>query len=544
MGWMKDETGLEKRAANHVPLTPLSHLIRANRVFPERTALIDRGYRATYAELFTRATRLASALAGRGVAPGDVVATVLPNTYPHVEAHWGVPACGAVLNAINIRLDINTISYILDHGEAKVVLVDTQFLGVVEEAVHAMEHEALPLIVEVPDAAAGYHASGRHITYDQLLAEGDPEFRWVMPVDEWESLALNYTSGTTGRPKGVVYHHRGAYLITMGTPISWRMTLHPIYLTIVPLFHCNNWCHVWTMPAVGGTTVCCRDIGAKVIYDAIADEGVTHLAGAPIVLNMIVNARDADRRAFDHVVEVFTAGAPPAPATLAAIETMGFNITQVYGLTETYGPATECTFKDGDWDALEGEARASVKARQGVPMPNMDHITVMDPDTMAQIPMDGAALGEIMMRGNSVMKGYYKNPRATNEAFRGGYFHTGDIAKQHPDTYVQIADRAKDIIISGGENVSSVEVEGVLMHHPAVLLSAVVAKPDEKWGEVPCAFLELKDGASATEEEIIAFARQRLAGFKTPKHVVFQELPKTSTGKIQKFELRKIATEL
>ncbi|WP_416915541.1 MAG: AMP-binding protein [Roseicyclus sp.] len=544
MGWMKDETGLEKRAANHVALTPLSHLIRANRIFTNRPALVDRGFRLTYGELYTRVTRLASALAKRGVAPGDVVAAVMPNTAPHVEAHWAIPACGAVLNSINIRLDIGTISYILDHGEAKVVLVDTQFLGVVEEAIAAQENADLPLIVEVPDAAAGYHASGRHLTYDALIAEGDTDFDWIMPVDEWESLALNYTSGTTGRPKGVVYHHRGAYLITMGTPISWRMTLYPTYLTIVPLFHCNNWCHVWTMPVVGGTTVCCRDITAKAIYDSIADEGVTHFGGAPIVLNMLVNAKPADRRDFAHVVEVFTAGAPPAPATLAAIETMGFNITQVYGLTETYGPATECTFKDVDWADLQGDDRAAVKARQGVPMPNMDHITVMDPDTMTQIPMDGAALGEIMMRGNSVMKGYYKNPRATNEAFAGGYFHSGDIAKQHPDTYVQIADRAKDIIISGGENVSSVEVEGVLMHHPAVLLSAVVAKPDEKWGEVPCAFLELKEGATATEEEIIAFARQRLAGFKTPKHVVFQDLPKTSTGKIQKFELRKIASSL
>jgi fatty-acyl-CoA synthase len=541
MGWMKDETGLEKRTANHVPLTPLSHLIRAASVFPTRDAVVDRGFRTTYAQHHARVTRLASALSKRGISPGDVVATVLPNTAPHVEAHWGVPACGAVLNAINIRLDINTIAYILDHGGAKIVLVDTQFLGVVEEALNIMDSDEKPLIVEVPDEAAGYHASTRHLTYDALLTEGDPAFTWIMPQDEWESLALNYTSGTTGHPKGVVYHHRGAYLITMGTPISWQMTLFPTYLTIVPLFHCNNWCHVWTMPMMGGTTVCCRDITAGSIYDAIADEGVTHFGGAPIVLNMIVNAKPADRRDFAHTVEVFTAGAPPAAATLAAIETMGFNITQVYGLTETYGPATECTFKPGEWDGLQGPDRAQVKARQGVAMPNMDHITVMGSDNMLQIPMDGAALGEIMMRGNSVMKGYYRNPRATEDAFRGGYFHTGDIAVQHPDTYVQIADRAKDIIISGGENVSSVEVEGALMHHPAVLLCAVVAKPDDKWGEVPFAFVELKDGAQATEDDIIAFARQRLAGFKTPKRVVFRELPKTSTGKIQKFALRKLA---
>ena len=544
MGWMKDETGLEKTQANYVPLTPLSHLIRANRVFPNRTALVDRGFRSSYAEYFTRVTRLASGLAKHGIEPGDVVASVLPNTAPQVEAHFGVPACGAVLNAINVRLDVGTIAYILGHGEAKLVLADTQFLGTVEEAIATLDNGAKPLIIEVPDEAAGYPATGRHLTYEALLAEGDPSFEWIMPQDEWESLALNYTSGTTGRPKGVVYHHRGAYLITMGTPISWRMTLYPIYLTIVPLFHCNNWCHVWTMPMMGGTTVCCRDITAKAINDAIADEGVTHFGGAPIVLNMLVNAKPEDQRRFDHTVEVFTAGAPPAAATLAAIETMGFNVTQVYGLTEVYGPATECTWQDDIWGDLEGGARAAIKARQGVAMPNMDDITVMDPDTMTQIPMDGTALGEIMMRGNSTMKGYYKNPTATAEAFRGGYFHTGDIALQHPDSYVQIADRAKDIIISGGENVSSVEVEGALMHHPAVLLCAVVAKPDETWGEVPCAFVELKENATVTEAEIIAFARERLAGFKTPKHVIFQELPKTSTGKIQKFELRHSAQNL
>ena len=543
MGWMKDETGLDKNAANFVPLTPLSHLRRARHVFPDTEALVYGEVRRSYAEYYQRCTKLASALVKAGVKPGDVVATILPNLPAHAEAHFGVPACGAVLNTINTRLEADTIAYILDHGEAKVVLVDPQFLPVTATAIELMEGPA-PLVIEVADDQAGAHAHGHYMEYEELLATGDADFDWIMPTDEWESIALNYTSGTTGRPKGVVCHHRGSYLLTTGTAVTWPLPRHARYLTIVPLFHCNNWCHVWTMPAVGGTTVCCRDITAKAIYDAIADEGVTHFGGAPIVLNMLVNAKAGDRRDFAHVVEVFTAGAPPAPATLAAIETMGFNITQVYGLTETYGPATECTFKDGVWDGLTGDDRAGVKARQGVPMPNMDHITVMDPDTMTQIPMDGAALGEIMMRGNSVMKGYYKNPRATNEAFAGGYFHTGDIAKQHPDTYVQIADRAKDIIISGGENVSSVEVEGVLMHHPAVLLSAVVAKPDEKWGEVPCAFLELKDGATATEEEVIAFARQRLAGFKTPKHVVFCELPKTSTGKIQKFELRKLATEL
>jgi fatty-acyl-CoA synthase len=543
MGWMKDETGLEKRAANFVPLTPLSHLKRAVLVYPQVEALVYGAFRKTYAEYHARVSQLASALTGRGVAPGDVVATVMPNVPAQAEALFGVPACGAVLNTINTRIEVGTISYILDHGEASVVLVDTQFLGAVEAAMKEMEAEDLPLIVEVPDEQAGYPASGRHLTYEDLLAEGDADFEWIMPEDEWESIALNYTSGTTGRPKGVVYHHRGAYLITLGTPIAWRMTLYPRLLTIVPFFHCNNWCHTWMLPALGGTVVCCRDVTAKAIYDAIADEGVTHFGGAPIVLNMIVNSSEADRRAFDHTVEVFTAGAPPAAATLAAIEPMGFNVTQVYGLTETYGHATECVWKDDQWGDLSQTDRAAIKARQGVALPNMEPIIVTDSD-MVQIPQDGTATGEIMIRGNSVMKGYYKNPRATAESFRGGYFHSGDIALQHPDSYIQIADRAKDIIISGGENISSVEVEGALMHHPAVLLCAVVAKPDDKWGEVPCAFVELKQGVEATEDDLIAFARQRLAGFKTPKHVVFQELPKTSTGKIQKFELRKVAADL
>ncbi len=420
-------------------------------------------------------------------------------------------------------------------------MVDTQFLALAEDAIAQMTGPA-PEILEVPDAPAGFPASGRYPVYEELLASADPDFAWIMPEDEWESLALNYTSGTTGRPKGVVYHHRGAYLMTMGTPISWRMVLHPVFMAIVPLFHCNGWNHTWMMPLLGGTLVCCRDITAKNIYDAIAADGVTHLGGAPIVLNMLVNAVDEDRQAFSHTVEVFTAGAPPAPATLAKIEQMGFNVTQVYGLTETYGHVTECIWRS-DWDDMPQNERAAIKSRQGVAFPQMEEITVMDAD-MKRVTHDSSEQGEIMIRGNSVMKGYYKNPQATSEAFDGGFFHSGDIAVQHPDGYIQIADRAKDIIISGGENISSVEVEGVLMAHPDILLAAVVAKPDDKWGEVPCAFVELKDGTAPTEDDLIAFSRETLAGFKAPKKVVFQELPKTSTGKIQKFQLRKIASDL
>jgi fatty-acyl-CoA synthase len=541
MGWMKDETGLEKNAANFVPLTPLSHLRRAARLFPDDEALVYKTFRKTYAEYHERCTRLASALTKLGVQPGDVVATLLPNIPAHAEAHFGVPACGAVLNAINTRLESDTISYILDHGEAKVALIDSALLPVTLEAIGKMDGPA-PKIIEVPDPIAGIPASGDHLTYDDLLATGDPGFDWIMPQDEWESLALNYTSGTTGRPKGVVYHHRGAYLMTMGTTVSWPIPRGAKYLTIVPLFHCNNWNHTWAVPMVGGTVICCRDITAKNIYDAIADEGVTHFGAAPIVLNTIVNSKPADRREFDHIVEVFTAGAPPPAATLAAIEPLGFNVTQVYGLTETYGHVTECVWQDR-WNDETDDERYAIKARTGVLMPMMEDITSMEAESMSQIPMDGTAQGEIMIRGNSVMKGYLKNPEATAESFRGGYFHSGDIALQHPDGYLRIADRAKDIIISGGENISSIEVEGVLMRHPAVLLCAVVAKPDEKWGEVPCAFVEVKEDATVTEDDLIAFARERLAGFKTPKKVVFRELPKTSTGKIQKFELRQALKE-
>ncbi|MCK4713120.1 MAG: AMP-binding protein [Marinosulfonomonas sp.] len=538
MGWLQDETGLDKCAANYVPLTPLSHLRRAAQVYPDFEALIYGNIRRTYRDYHARISQLASALTGLGVQSGDVVATLLPNIPAQAEAHFGVPATGAILNAINIRLDVDTVAYIFGHGGAKIVLVDTAFLPVAETAIATMDTP--PMIIEVADPQAGHPATGRHPEYEDLLAKGDPAFEWVMPQDEWESISLNYTSGTTGRPKGVVYHHRGAYLQTMGMVVSWQMVLHPRYLAIVPLFHCNGWCHTWMMPLIGGAVVCCRDVSAKVIYRALADEKVTHFGGAPIVLNMIVNASSDEILPFDQHVSILTAGAPPPPATLTKIEACGFEVMHVYGLTETYGHVTECYWNEAAWGALPKDDKIAIKARQGVASPMMDDVSVMDA-AMAQIPMDGATQGEIMLRGNAVMKGYLKNPDATRDAFAGGYFHSGDIAVQHPDTYFQIADRAKDIIISGGENISSVEVEGAIMHHPAVNLCAVVAKPDDKWGEVPCAFVELKEGATADEAEIITFVRARLAGFKTPKQVVFIELPKTATGKIQKFELRVMA---
>ncbi|UZD91587.1 AMP-binding protein [Cognatishimia activa] len=542
MGWMKDETGLDKNAANYVPLTPLSHLKRAAEVYPDRLAVSYGKHRETYEGYADRITRLASALVKLGVGPGDVVATLLPNVPAQVEAHFGVPACAAVINTINIRLDVSTVAYIFDHGEAKVVLVDSALIPLAEAAIDVMEGEA-PQIVEVADPNAGIAASGKYPEYEDLLKSADPEFQWIWPEDEWESLALNYTSGTTGRLKGVVYHHRGAYLMTMGTLVSWHMGQTPVYLTIVPLFHCNGWNHSWMLPIVGGTLVCCRDVTASNVFDAIADEGVTHFGGAPIVLNTLVNSSMEERRDFDHEVQVFTAGAPPAPATLAKVADLGFNVTHVYGLTETYGHVTGCLWQADRWSDCSEDEAAAIKARQGVAMPMMEPVVVRD-STHTKIARDGTAQGEIALRGNTVMKGYLKNPEATAEAFKGGYFNSGDIAIQHPDSYIQIADRAKDIIISGGENISSVEVENTLMAHPDVSLASVVAMPHEKWGEVPCAFVELKDGAAEDAEALVAFARERLAGFKTPKRVVFEALPKTATGKVQKFELRKRAATL
>lgn len=541
MGWMSNEDGLEKTKANYVPLTPLSHLRRASVVYPEREAIVYGANRYSYKEYYERVTLLASGLEKRGIKAGDVVATILPNIPAQVEAHFGIPALGAVINTINTRLDVKTVAYIFDHGEAKIVIVDSQFLSLAEDAKKICESLG-PEIIEVQDLTSGFIKTGKYLEYEELLETGDKQFSWVMPQDEWESISLNYTSGTTGRPKGVVCHHRGAYLMTMGTVVSWRLQLYPKLLIIVPLFHCNGWNHTWLMPMLGGTVFCCRDVSARVIYDSISTEKVTHLGGAPIVLNLIINASESERKPFSHIVEVFTAGAPPAPATLAAIESIGFNVTQVYGLTETYGHVTECIW-DEKWDEETQERKSAIKAQQGVAFPMMEEITVVD-EKQNKIKNDAQALGEIVIRGNSVMKGYFKNPEATKEAFFGGFFHSGDIAKLHPNNYIQIADRAKDIIISGGENVSSVEVEGVLMSHPAVSLCAVVAKADEKWGEVPFAFVELKVGDNVSEGDLISFARSQLAGFKTPKQVSFQELPKTSTGKIQKFELREKAKAL
>ena len=540
MGWLADEIGLERGPANHAPLTPLSHLKRAAAIWPAREAVVYGAIRHDYAALHERASRLASGLAAMGVRPGDVVATLLPNVPAAVEANWGVPAAGAVLNTVNIRLDAETVAYILDHGGASVVLVDTALIAVAEAACADLPDP--PVIVEVPDPQIGLAATGRYRTYDDLLAAGDPDAPWRWPQDEWESLSLNYTSGTTGRPKGVVYHHRGAYLMTFGTVVSWRMTLYPRLLTVVPLFHCNGWCHTWMMPLVGGTVVCLRDVAARPVFDALADEGVTHFGGAPIVLNTLTQAPPEDRRDFPQRVGVYTAAAPPPAATLERAEAMGFDVTHCYGLTETYGHVVENVWQPGPWDDADLPERAALKARQGVAYPMMEGVDVFGADG-APVPHDGETAGEVAMRGNCVMKGYYRAPDATAEAFRDGWFRSGDVAVVHPDGYLAITDRAKDVIISGGENVSSVEVEGVLMRHDAVSLCAVVAAPDERWGEVPHAFVELREGSAPTEADLIAFVRERLAGFKTPKRVTFGNLPKTATGKVQKFVLRERARD-
>ena len=536
------ETGLERSAANHQPLSPLGFLERAASVFPERTAIVHGERRIDYAEMFARCRRLASALARHGVKPGDTVAAVAANTPAMLEAHYGVPACGAVLNAINTRLDAATIAFILDHGEARVLLTDRELSPVVKEALARAESK--PLVIDVDDALAEGGELIGDDEYEAFLASGDPGYPWRPPADEWDAISLNYTSGTTGNPKGVVYHHRGAYLNAVSNLLVWNAPRHPVYLWTLPMFHCNGWCFTWAVTLASGTHVCLRRVDAAAIYRLIEEHRVTHLCGAPVVLNTLINAPEEAKRPFDHPVEIMTAAAPPPAAVLQAMEAEGARITHVYGLTETYGPAVVSEWHEA-WDARDAAERARVKSRQGVRYPMLEKLMVADPETLEPVPRDGAAIGEVFFRGNIVMKGYLKNPQATAEAFAQGWFHSGDLGVRHADGYVELKDRSKDIIISGGENISTIEVEGVLYRHPAVLEAAVVARPDEKWGETPCAFVTLKpDAPPVGAGEIIDFCRDNLAHFKAPKTVVFSELPKTSTGKVQKYVLRERARQL
>jgi fatty-acyl-CoA synthase len=538
------EAGLDKNAANYVPLTPIGFLVRSASVYPNRLAVVHGERRYGWREALERCRRLASALTARGIGRGDTVALMAPNIPEAFEAHFGVPMAGAVLNALNIRLDPGTIAFILEHGEAKVLITDTEFSPVIAEALAQLEHK--PLVIDIADPMGPGGERLGAMDYEEFLAAGDPAFQEITPEDEWEAIALNYTSGTTGNPKGVVYHHRGAYLNALGNVLVWGMRQHPVYLWTLPMFHCNGWCFPWTITAMAGTHVCLRRVEAAAIYEAIAREGVTHLCGAPVVMNMLLNfspgAGPGPRRALDRRIEMMTAGAPPPAAVIQGMEALGFHITHVYGLTEVYGPAVVCAWHD-EWNALPAAERARLKARQGVTYPVLDELTVADPATLVPAAADGATMGEVLMRGNIVMKGYLKNPRATEEAFAGGWFHSGDLGVMHPDRYIELKDRSKDIIISGGENISTIEVEDVLYRHPAVLEAAVVARPDPMWGETPCAFVTLKVAASATAEEIIAFCREHLARFKAPRTVLFGPLPKTSTGKIQKFVLRERAKE-
>jgi fatty-acyl-CoA synthase len=531
---------LDKNTANYQPLTPLAFLERAAAVFPNHAAVIHGSRRYTYAELYARARRLASMLATHKIGPGDTVSVMLPNTPPMLEAHYGVPMTGGVLHALNTRLDPAMIAFQLDHAESKVVICDREFAGVMRQALR--QASVKPLVIDYRDPEFPQNAEPVSFTdYEALLDKGDPAFAWRMPADEWESLSVNYTSGTTGNPKGVVYSHRGAALMCYANTLAAGLGRHPVYLWTLPMFHCNGWCFPWTIAAVAGTHVCLRWVRAKAMFDAIAEHEVTHLCGAPIVMSTLLNAPAEDKRPLPHKVEFVTAAAPPPEAVLAAMAQAGFNVTHVYGLTEVYGPAVVNEWH-GEWNGLDGAQQAQLKSRQGVRYPALEALTVMDPRTMTPVPADGETLGEVMFRGNIVMKGYLKNRAATEEAFAGGWFHSGDLGVLHPDGYIQLKDRSKDIIISGGENISSIEVEDALYKHSAVAACAVVAKPDEKWGETPIAFIELKPGApQPAVEDIVAHCRQHLAAYKVPRHVVFGEVPKTSTGKIQKFVLRERA---
>ncbi|MDO8789816.1 MAG: acyl-CoA synthetase [Sulfuritalea sp.] len=531
--------GLDKNPANYVPLTPLTFIERSAYIYPERVATIHGQRRYTWGQAYARSRRLASALAMQGVGAGDTVAVMLNNTPEMFECHFGVPMCGAVLNTMNTRLDAETIAFMLNHGEAKVLITDREYSPMVKKALAELGREIVVVDVDDPEYTGPGERVGR-IEYEALLAGGHPDYAWKTPADEWEAISLNYTSGTTGNPKGVVYHHRGAYLNALSNIVSWGMPPQSVYLWTLPMFHCNGWCFPWTVAANSGTNVCLRRVDAKLILDAIREHKVSHYCGAPIVHSMLVNAPAAWREGINHKVSALVAAAPPPAAVIEGMGKIGFDITHVYGLTETYGPAAVCA-KHEEWLSLPLDEQVRLNGRQGVRYHCQEGITVMDPETMQPVPWDDQTMGEIMFRGNIVMKGYLKNPKATEEAFHGGWYHTGDLAVMQPDGYIKIKDRSKDVIISGGENISSIEVEDTLYRHPAVMGAAVVATPDAKWGEVPCAFIEVREGSSVTAEELTEFCRERMARFKVPKHFIFEALPKTSTGKIQKFVLREKA---
>jgi fatty-acyl-CoA synthase len=532
---------LPQTPANHAPISPLSFMERTAEVYPTRLAIVHGDLRQDWATTYRRSRQLASALTQAGIGKNDTVAVMLPNTPPMVEAHFGIPMAGAVLNALNTRLDPETVAFMLDHGEAKAVIVDPEFAGVMKKALALRQSTRPLLVIDVEDALySGTSDKLGTLTYEAFVARGDADFAWSLPANEWDAIALNYTSGTTGNPKGVVYHHRGAATNAISNILEWDMPKHATYLWTLPMFHCNGWCFPWTVAARAGVNVCLRKVDAQAIFDAMRDHGVTHYCGAPIVHGLLVNAPAAMKAGVPAGIQAMVAGAAPPASMIEGMEQMGFDLTHVYGLTEVYGPATVCP-KHPEWNALDIGDRARLNARQGVRYHLQRDVRVLNPETMEPVPQDGETMGEIMFKGNITMKGYLKNPKATQEAFAGGWFHSGDLAVQYPDGYFKIKDRSKDIIISGGENISSIEVEDVLYRHPAVLAAAVVAKPDARWGETPCAFVELKADAQVTAEQIVAHCKQHLAGFKVPRAVVFGELPKTSTGKIQKFELRKQA---